>query len=104
MIEIEEKDGALYMVLSPESTIADVEEDADRVRALLSGDRTFGKITIDADKVERIDTAYMQLLLSAQASADGTDTEFILKQGSLAVQQLLKLYGLSLNAQVGGDV
>jgi anti-anti-sigma regulatory factor len=92
------------MVLSPESTIADVEEDADRVRVLLSGDRTFGKITIDADKVERIDTAYMQLLLSAQASADGTDTEFILKQGSPAVRQLLKLYGAPLDARDKGEV
>ena len=104
MIKIKKKDGIIYMVLSSESTMVDVEEDTDRVRTLLSGGGRFKKIIIDADKVERIDTAYLQLLLSTAASADETDMEFILKQGSLAVQQLLKLYGLSLNARVGGDV
>ncbi len=92
------------MVLSPESTIVDVEEDADRVRTFLSGGGKFGKITIDANKVERIDTAYLQLLLSVVASAHETDTELVLKQGSHAVQRLLKLYGISLNPRDGGEV
>jgi anti-anti-sigma regulatory factor len=101
MIEIEKRDGSVFMVLSTESTIIDVEEDADRVRALFSGTGRFEKMVIDAGKVERIDTAYLQLLLSTAASAYGTDTRFILKQGSPAVKQLLKLYGLSLNAGEG---
>lgn len=90
MIEKSE-DGTLRITLHSQCTIADVEAHTDRLRSQIEG---VERVELNAEALEEIDTAYLQLLLSLEATLDEMDVHFSLSGLSSVLDEALSLYGI----------
>ena len=88
---IEKNDDAAVLVLPAECTIADVEADTDKIRALIN--TRPGRIEVQAGTLEEIDTAYLQLLLSVALTAEHWDIPFSVSNTPEALRKACALYG-----------
>jgi hypothetical protein len=88
---IEKEENATIFVLASECTIADVEADTDKIRALIN--TRPGRIEVRAGSLEEIDTAYLQLLLSLASTAEHWDIPFSVSNTPVALRKACALYG-----------
>lgn len=88
---VESEGGIITINLEPECTIASVEVDRDKIRPLLDDAE---KVSIIADKVEEIDTAYLQLILSIMETSHEWGFGCELKDSSDQVKEIFEIYSI----------
>jgi ABC-type transporter Mla MlaB component len=90
------KNRCLSLTLAPECTIVDVERDADLIRPLFEN---IEQARVDGSRVEELDAAYFQLLLSIRRTAESLGIRFEMARPSGKIAEACLLYGLSLDVQ-----
>ena len=103
MIKAARKGDVLSMSLSAESTIAFVEADTRLLREKLAKHKNVRKVEVNGARVEEMDTAYLQLLVSLSLTAEMKGIEFLISRPSERLRELAALYGLSEKDLSGRD-
>jgi len=83
----------LNIVLDSECTIAEVKNDFYKIKEM---PQLPGNIEIAVDKLEDIDTAYFQMLLSLKAWAGQKEIPFKISGKSAGLDEISRLYGVEL--------
>ncbi len=103
MIKVARKGNVLSMSLSEESTIVCVEADTRLLREKLTKHKNVRRVEVDGARVEEMDTAYLQLLVSLSLTAEMKGIEFLVSRPSERFRELAVLYGLSEKDLSGRD-
>lgn len=90
---VKSKSDILNIILDSECTIAEIQEDFDKIKNL---PETTEKIELVVDKLEEIDTAYFQMLLSLKAWAKQNKGSFSVSGTAAPIEEISKLYGVEL--------
>lgn len=99
-MEIQRKGDVLSVRLSESCTIVDVEEHTRQLREALcttqSGESPVRRLNIDAVQVKETDTAYLQLLLAAQAHMKKQGGVCSMRRMTPCIIEALACYGIRL--------
>ena len=90
---LKSKAGILNIVLDSECTIAETEDDFEKLKNI---DELPKKIELITDKIQEIDTAYFQMLLSIKAWAEQNKIPFTISETSTSIEEISELYGIKL--------
>lgn len=99
-MEIQRKGDILSVKLDESCTIVDVEEHTQQLREALctvqSGETPVRRLNIDAGQVQEADTAYLQLLLVAQAHMKKKGGLCSMRRVAPCISEALACYGIRL--------
>jgi ABC-type transporter Mla MlaB component len=104
MIDIQKTGNLVSITLCEESTIAGVEADLHLFAAQFADLKNVARVEIDGTLVAEIDTAYLQLLISAARTAKAKGAQFVISHSSDRFRELTALYGLNEGDLTGREL
>lgn len=95
MFTIAKKHDLLYVTFPADATIVSLERDAKAIRNSITQGNRIGTILVDWGGVDKVDTAYLQLLLAILKMADTGQVSIRIGKGNQRLQQILEIYGMA---------